>query len=439
MSGAGNDNLIFIDTNSNVLVSGGEYFDPVRRLAGTMITDIEIADGGSGFTIEGVDLSGAENAGVGIHNHTGFDLPTDITITDITSHNNTGNGIQIMTNVASAPSQITVTDSSFNNNDTGIRFIQTGTDYPNGTFLLDGVAANNNTSYAFYVAGDGVTIERSSFSGTTQQGRVSGAKDFTFYNNTVYLSPSSAIWMLYFFNARVDTATIRNNIFYMATNSGQMVGTASGANTNVSFDYNEYYFTSYAGNARWLWNGTAYNFANWQGGTPSQDANALGPSSNPSFVSAPTDLTLQEGSPAIDTGVDVGLPYHRTAPDIGFYEAEDLPTATPTYTLTQTASRTYTPTPSHTHTPSHTTTPTFTASPTDTPTLTDTFTPTDTPTPTISHTPTITFTPTITNPSFGFITFDRAVTSGDMLGIAVQLVIIVTLVILIIFLVIRRK
>ena len=31
-------------------------------------------------------------------------------------------------------------------------------------------------------------------------------------------------------------------------------------------------------------------------------------------------LRLQSGSPAIDAGVDVGLPYSGSAPDIGAYE-----------------------------------------------------------------------------------------------------------------------
>jgi len=40
---------------------------------------------------------------------------------------------------------------------------------------------------------------------------------------------------------------------------------------------------------------------------------------NPQFVSA-TDFHLQAGSPCIDTGLDVGLPYNGTAPDMGCYE-----------------------------------------------------------------------------------------------------------------------
>lgn len=43
-------------------------------------------------------------------------------------------------------------------------------------------------------------------------------------------------------------------------------------------------------------------------------------SANPLFVNPPADYTLQPGSPLIDAGVDVGLPYVGAAPDIGAFE-----------------------------------------------------------------------------------------------------------------------
>jgi hypothetical protein len=73
MSGAGNDNLIFIDNNSKVRVVGGTYHDPNRLIQSAEITNIEIADGGNDFIIDSVDLYGAENAGISIHNHSSSD------------------------------------------------------------------------------------------------------------------------------------------------------------------------------------------------------------------------------------------------------------------------------------------------------------------------------------------------------------------------------
>jgi len=49
---------------------------------------------------------------------------------------------------------------------------------------------------------------------------------------------------------------------------------------------------------------------------------------DPAFMnSASDDFHLQQGSPAIDAGVDVGLPFTGTAPDIGAYEFNDTPTS----------------------------------------------------------------------------------------------------------------
>jgi VCBS repeat-containing protein len=41
---------------------------------------------------------------------------------------------------------------------------------------------------------------------------------------------------------------------------------------------------------------------------------------DPLFVNPPADYSLQDASPLIDTGIDVGLPFFRAAPDIGAYE-----------------------------------------------------------------------------------------------------------------------
>lgn len=45
---------------------------------------------------------------------------------------------------------------------------------------------------------------------------------------------------------------------------------------------------------------------------------------DPLFVAPPDDYRLDRGSPLIDAGVDVGLPFVGTAPDVGAYEFTDL-------------------------------------------------------------------------------------------------------------------
>jgi hypothetical protein len=52
--------------------------------------------------------------------------------------------------------------------------------------------------------------------------------------------------------------------------------------------------------------------------TPNEDHSVIG---DPLFVDPDNgDYRLREGSPAIDAGVDVGLPYLGDAPDIGAFE-----------------------------------------------------------------------------------------------------------------------
>lgn len=331
MSGAGNDNLIFITNNYNVTILGGVYHDPVRRIAGPAITNIELADGGSGFVIDGVECYGAENAGISIHNHAATDpqgrteIPTNITVRNVNSHNNTGNGFEVYANDTSITPVIAVTNCQLNNNDSGVRVFKSAasTYYPQGVTVSDCTMANN-VNFGFYLQADDCTIKRCLTYGTTQQNRILECKRITVYNNTIYLSPASALWLLYVMGgARVDTVTVRNNIFYMNTTSGQMVGTAASSGTGVTFDYNWYFFKSYAGNARWMNAGAAVTYANWM--LAGFDAHSSpNPSADPLFANAAgNDYTLQAGSPAIDAGVVIaGLTdgYLGAAPDCGAYE-----------------------------------------------------------------------------------------------------------------------
>jgi len=63
------------------------------------------------------------------------------------------------------------------------------------------------------------------------------------------------------------------------------------------------------------------NAANWSGKTFTNKTESNNhPGENPLFVSAPTNFKLQSGSPCIDAGVSVGLPYNGSAPDIGTFE-----------------------------------------------------------------------------------------------------------------------
>ncbi|MGD8912014.1 MAG: DUF5060 domain-containing protein [Candidatus Thiodiazotropha sp.] len=99
---------------------------------------------------------------------------------------------------------------------------------------------------------------------------------------------------------------------------------------------------------------------------------------------------LVDGSDLIDAGVDVGLPYSGSAPDIGAFEFTLSPTPEPTAIPTPTSEPTVAPTPTVVTTPEPTATPTPepTATPTAEPTATPTAEPTATPTPEPTATPT---------------------------------------------------
>jgi hypothetical protein len=83
----------------------------------------------------------------------------------------------------------------------------------------------------------------------------------------------------------------------------------------VTFDYNMYDI------ARWEWKGSPCNsLSSWKS-VSGQDTHSF--AGDPLFVDpANGHFRLTSGSPAVDTGMDVGLPYLGIAPDLGAFEYE---------------------------------------------------------------------------------------------------------------------
>jgi len=109
---------------------------------------------------------------------------------------------------------------------------------------------------------------------------------------------------------------IRNNIFCGSTQYLFQIERTSDL-TNIVLDYNSYYKTSGEMVGYKQQNsGYYYTLASWKAAT-GQDAHSI--SNNPLFISA-TDFHLQETSPAINAGIDIGLPFSGTAPDMGAFE-----------------------------------------------------------------------------------------------------------------------
>jgi hypothetical protein len=312
MSGAGNDNLIFIDNCANIAVIGGTYADPYQRVVGTIVTCIEIADGGSNFTIDGVTCSGSPAAGISVHNHSASDpqgstnIPTNVTIRNSTLTSNTLYGINLLANDPTNPTTVTIEDCSLTSNGSGF-YVQKrsgSAGYVNGAITLRRCTLANNTTYGWFVQGDNVSFEYCLTYGTTQQNRFSDAQNGAVTHCTIYLNPASALFPLQAIGTRTNTITVRNTIIHSASTSGQVIGTGAGATTGVTVDWTKYFFPNTA-SARWLWNNTAYTYVNWRTNS-GQDAHSL--TSNTAdtlFVNvAGGDFHLQAGSPAIGAASD---------------------------------------------------------------------------------------------------------------------------------------
>lgn len=126
----------------------------------------------------------------------------------------------------------------------------------------------------------------------------------------------------------IDYFNIKNNIFYQADYSCFYSYAPLPA---VSIDYNLYYNTE--GDIGNIDNTNSYpTLAAWQAATSQE---VYGVNGDPLFTSS-TDFTLTSGSPAINTGADVGITYDYAANarpqniyyDIGAYEYTSAPVAT---------------------------------------------------------------------------------------------------------------
>jgi hypothetical protein len=124
--------------------------------------------------------------------------------------------------------------------------------------------------------------------------------------------------------------TIRNNIFYNnvvnVTNSFSCLHISSTG--TVTSDYNLFYQPNISLSCiRWAGLGNVvYSIVEWAKykSETGQDAHSPTPA-NPLFVSS-SDYHLQTGSPAINTGIDVGLPFSGKAPDLGAFQLQNAST-----------------------------------------------------------------------------------------------------------------
>jgi len=167
-----------------------------------------------------------------------------------------------------------ITSSSSNS---GI-IISSGADPPGGIQINNVVVRNNiifnNKDYGIYIR----------YGGTNE--------NIEIYNNTLYNNGGG----IYINGSVADSITVHNNIF-VSNSSGNI--NAHNVNT-LTISHNLYWKPTL------VEPGTADDHAVYQ---------------DPLFVNINEgDFRLQADSPAIDAGVDVGLPFNGRAPDLGAYE-----------------------------------------------------------------------------------------------------------------------
>jgi hypothetical protein len=124
------------------------------------------------------------------------------------------------------------------------------------------------------------------------------------YNNTVYgpANTNAAISL----TSTSTGALVKNNIFL----TGAYATVDASSETSTAFDYNDYYSAS---GTPFSWGGTTYTFANWKTNS-SQDSHSV--SSDPKLVneaalSSGGNYALLSGSPAIDSGTNLGSAYQQ--------------------------------------------------------------------------------------------------------------------------------
>jgi hypothetical protein len=323
----GNDGILFITGCHHCTVTGGEFYDGYEAVGGTIISGIEIADGGHDITLTDVvcrDNTGAA-CGITIHSHAETELPYNVTIRRAQCYGNAEHGIQVLKqdDTEDTDRAIVLEDCTFRDNTkAGLRIYKgAGAGYPNG-ITVNRCTVTGNGTYALFCQGDNVTVKHSVFADTDSY--FYEAVDATAYNCTFHNSVVAS-GTLYWGGARSENFTMRNCIIQCDV-AGQVIGgvyTSCGV-TGWDVDYNLWRRSAGTeASTHFHYMGSNYNFADWKTQTGGDANSAYG---DASFVDADNDnYHITSDSPAVDAGTDVGLPYAGSAPDIGAHEYAGTP------------------------------------------------------------------------------------------------------------------
>jgi len=191
----------------------------------------------------------------------------------------------------------------------GDRLNTVGDNIPGGySYLVDNVIQNNLFSNLYNGSGIGNRFAIGVISEGTDDPQIN---NFKIYNNTIVSYSGDPI------NIGIDLTSMPNGTgsgIYIRNNISKDLGGAwlQGSVTRTSISgcivsHNDIYN---CGNS---------NLVNWPAGNPTGYTYSNNLSVNPLFVGG-TNYTLQSSSSLINSGVDVGISYNGSAPDIGYVE-----------------------------------------------------------------------------------------------------------------------
>lgn len=194
-------------------------------------------------------------------------------------------------------------------------FIATGDSQNSGVFeynLLQGPLTDGDGGASIYFAnGDGLVVRYNTIEGPSPGAMWSHTPNTEFYGNIVYGMGSGPQCYVGGANCRID-----NNVFHDLDKAIYVSGSLTARNNIFSLvDADDVAIASSAGNF------TDVDFNLYTRGPTDGGTNSF--IDDPLFVDIDNfNFNLQEGSPAIDAGIDIGLPRVGDYPDIGAIERQ---------------------------------------------------------------------------------------------------------------------
>ncbi|MCB2230792.1 right-handed parallel beta-helix repeat-containing protein [bacterium] len=185
---------------------------------------------------------------------------------------------------------------------------------------VSGLEITNYNSTAVLVTGDNVGITRGYFHDVSLHGISTSGSSGTFTRNLIVGCGGHGVSIgASGLNNRVYNNTIHSNTLNGVDISPPVVSTRVINNIAVQNDYGVSGISANRAAFNLTWNNVKGGYTN--GITDS----AGGIIADPMFVNAGAgDFTLQAGSPAIDTAMDLGDEYNGSAPDMGAFESPEI-------------------------------------------------------------------------------------------------------------------